>query len=53
MKTQYRADDWRLYMNTSKLTLKTVILHNTNSKSSIPIAYSTHIEETYNSVKVQ
>lgn len=47
MEIQYKAEDWRLFIDSSKESLKAVLLHKTNSKPSIPIAYSTETKETY------
>ena len=38
--------DWRLFIDSSKLSLKAV-LHNGNTLPSIPVAYSVHNKESY------
>ena len=43
----YAADDWRLFIDGSVSSLKAVLLHKTNSKPSIPLAYGTNMKETY------
>jgi len=35
--------DWRLFIDSSKLSLKAVLLHNGNTPSSIPVGHSVHI----------
>lgn len=51
MGIRYNADEWRLFIDSSKTSLKAVLLHQTNSKPSVPIAYSTETKETYESLK--
>lgn len=48
---EYKAQDWRLFIDSSKSSLKAVLLHITNSKNSVPIALSTNTEENYKSLK--
>lgn len=43
----YRAEDWRLFIDSSKASLKTVLLHKKNKIPAIPLAYSTETSETY------
>ncbi len=43
--------DWRLFIDSSKMSLKTVLLHNGNIKKSIPLSYAAHMKETYNNIK--
>ncbi|KAL7291799.1 hypothetical protein TKK_0014581 [Trichogramma kaykai] len=43
----YKTDEWRLFIDSSKRSLKAVLLHNTNKFASIPIAHSTTTKETY------
>ncbi|XP_055307618.1 uncharacterized protein LOC129571793 [Sitodiplosis mosellana] len=47
----YKAEDWRLFIDSSKNSLKAVLLHKTNSKPSVPIAYNTETEETYDKIR--
>lgn len=46
----YKANDWRLFIDSSKRSLKGVLLHNGNKYASIPIAYSTCIKEQYQEI---
>ena len=39
--------EWRLFIDSSKRSLKAVLLHNGNLKPSIPIAHSVHLHESY------
>lgn len=51
MGIKYKKDDWRLFIDSSKRSLKAVLLHKLNTKPSIPIAYSTDTKETYAKMK--
>ncbi|CAH0551133.1 unnamed protein product [Brassicogethes aeneus] len=48
---EYKPEDWRLFIDSSKSSLKAVLLHVTNSKNSVPIAISTNTKENYSSLK--
>ena len=43
--------EWRVFIDCSQQSLKAV-LHNENSKPSIPIAHSVHLKETYDEIKL-
>jgi hypothetical protein len=43
----YDVNEWRLFIDSSKRSLKGVLLHNGNQLASIPIAHSVHLKETY------
>lgn len=47
----YIKDDWRLFIDSSLISLKVVLLHKTNQKPSVPIAYSTDTRETFEKLK--
>ena len=47
----YEANSWRLFIDSSKRTLKCVLLHNTNEYASIPVGHSTTLKERYEPVK--
>ena len=44
--------DWRLFIDSSKRSLKGVLLHNGNKYPSIPIAYSVHLKESYDNMEL-
>ena len=46
-KVAYIFNEWRLFIDSSKTSLKAVLLHNGNKYSSIPVAHSVHLKETY------
>ena len=47
----YDANSWRLFIDSSKRSLKCVLLHNTNEYASIPIDHSTKLKEKYEAIK--
>lgn len=47
----YKGDEWRLFIDSSKRSLKGVLLHNMNHYAAIPIAHSTTMKEGYESLK--
>ena len=49
---EHNPADWRLFIDSSKTSLKAVLLHNGNIKPSIPIGYSILRKETYNTMKI-
>lgn len=48
--SKYLPSDWRLFVDSSKRSLKCVLLHNGNVYASIPIAHSTTMKEEYNNI---
>ena len=44
---QYEPSQWRLFMDSSQLSLKAVLLHNGNHFASLPVAYSSNMKENY------
>ena len=49
--SEYKPDEWRLLIDSSKYSLNVVLLHNGNPLGSVPIAHSTILKETYDAVK--
>lgn len=49
---QHWPDEWRLFIDSSKVSLKAVLLHIGNELPSIPVAYVTDLKETYQNMKV-
>ena len=45
---EYNPEEWRLFIDSSKLSLNAVLLHNGNTKPSIPVA----MKETYENMSV-
>ena len=44
--------DWRLFIDSSKLSLKAILLHNGNTLPSIPLGHSVHNKESYDNMKI-
>ncbi|XP_030765451.1 uncharacterized protein LOC115889553 [Sitophilus oryzae] len=44
--------EWRLFIDSSKYSLKAVLLHNGNLKPSIPVAHSVTMKETYENMRM-
>jgi len=44
--------DWRHFIDSSKLSLKAVLLHNSNTLPSIPVGHSVHNKESYENMKI-
>jgi len=47
MHTRHSPEQWRLFIDASKTSLKTVLLHNGNKLPSIPVAYAPSPKEIY------
>ncbi|KDR11799.1 hypothetical protein L798_14178, partial [Zootermopsis nevadensis] len=47
MNMRYVPEEWRLFIDAFKVSLKAVLLHNGNILPSIHIAYTVHKQETY------
>ena len=44
--------DWRFIIDSSKLSLEAVLLHNGNTLPSIPVGHSEHNKESYENMKI-
>ena len=47
----YVPDVWRLFIDSSKRSLKCLLLHNGNKYGSVPIGHSIHMKEKYEEIK--
>ena len=47
----YRSENWRLFIDSSYVSLKCVLLHNGNEYAPVPIGYSTKLKEEYDNIK--
>ena len=47
----YRSNDWRLFIDSSKRSLKCALLHNGNQYGSILIGHSVTLKENYENIK--
>lgn len=52
MGMEHNAADWRIFIDSSKSSLKAVLLHVENSLPSVPIAYGIKMKETYETMKL-
>ena len=44
--------DWRLFIDSSKLSLKAVLFHSGDTLPSIPVGHSVHNKESYENMKI-
>lgn len=51
LKYSHVINEWRLFIDASKRSLKAVLLHNSNALPSVPIAHSVRLKETYDNLK--
>jgi hypothetical protein len=49
---KYNPDWWRLFIGSSNMSLKVVLLHNRNRFHSIPLDHAANMKETYESMKL-
>lgn len=47
----YNPEDWRLFIDYLKTTLKAFLLHNSNGLTSILVGHAAHIRENYGYMK--
>ena len=48
---EYSPADWRLFIDSSKRSLKCVLLHITNVYGAIPIGHSTTLKKKHDAIK--
>ncbi|UYV61959.1 hypothetical protein LAZ67_1007169 [Cordylochernes scorpioides] len=46
------TEQWRLFVDSSKISLKAVLLHNGNKFLSVPLAHASNMKETYEHMKL-
>lgn len=49
---QYEPSEWRLFIDSSKRSLKCILLHNGNEYAGVPIAHSTKLKEEYDNISL-
>ena len=49
---EYNPDQWRLFIDSSKVSLKVFLLHNANKFPSVPLVHAANMEESYESMKL-
>jgi len=47
---EYNPDQWRLFIDSSKVSLNAVLLHNGNSFPSVPLVHTANMKESYESI---
>src|SRR5678816_4533579 len=48
----YGVKEWRLFIDSSKQSLKAVLLHNGNKFASVPVAHSVYLKERYENLSM-
>lgn len=48
----HNPNEWRLFIDSNKESLKAVLLHNGNEKPSVPIAHAVHSKENYETMDI-
>ena len=49
---QYKPREWRLFIDSSKQSLKCVLLHNASTYAGVPIGHSITLKESYSTVQM-
>jgi len=49
---QHDPTEWRLYIDSSKISLKAVFLHNGNKFPSVSLAHAANMKESYENMKL-
>jgi hypothetical protein len=49
---EFDSNNWRLFIDSSKRSLKAVLLHNSNLLASIPLTHSTKLPQSYETLKL-
>jgi hypothetical protein len=47
LQLEHTPEQWRPFIDSSKVSLKAVLLHSGNKYPSVPLAHAVHIKETY------
>jgi hypothetical protein len=47
LQLEHTSGQWRLFIDSSKVSVKTVLLLNGNKLPSIPLVHAVHMKETY------
>jgi hypothetical protein len=48
---KHNSQEWQLFIDSSKLSLKALLLHNGNQHPIIPVRHTVHMKETYENLK--
>jgi len=52
LKLEHASGQWRLFIDSSKVSVKAVLLLNGNKFPSIPLVHAVHMKETYKYLEV-
>jgi hypothetical protein len=47
----HKPEEWRLFIDSTKSSMKAVLLHNGNVLPSIPVSYAVNMKESYDNMK--
>ena len=47
----HKSEEWRLFIDSSKLSLKAVLLHVGNKLPSVPVGHAVHMKESYHNLE--
>jgi predicted esterase len=51
LQLQHAPEQWRLFVESSEVSLKTVLLHTGHKHPSIPLAHAVHMKESYTNIQ--
>jgi hypothetical protein len=51
LQLQYALEQCRLFIDSSKVSLKAVLKHNANEHPPIPLAHAVHMKESYTNIQ--
>jgi hypothetical protein len=49
---EYKVNEWRIFIDSSKRSLKAVLLHKCNNYASLPIGHSVRLKESYETLEL-
>ena len=49
---EYNPDQWRLFTDSSKVSLEVVLLHNQNRSPSVSLSHAANVKESYESMNL-
>lgn len=49
---EYKKQDWRLFIDSSKTSVKGVLLYNRKTYASLPVAHSVFVKETNENLNI-
>ena len=49
---EHQSDQWRLFIDASKVSLKVVLLHNSNKLPSVPLVYCINMKEIFENMSL-